>query len=381
MRKLISTFCLIAAVSLSGCGADAESSGIGLPGEDSGQASLIQDETSPSETSAQESTEADEPAEMTDITLVCSDLNKDVSFNPGKCPKELNYINSYTEEPRYSFRIDEAKCILTQESDFHQDFQVTISGEKTYDWLGDDQPRHLSLTMRVADSGGNIVDSFELYSSGSVVTGQKFEDLAMEFRYEQRLILDPGDYTISFDMSNSYTYDKVPAGTEGYDPERWYVVAFESNTDDENDTLPIEKHTQWIRDCWKKDFYIDDDLILHGVFDEPFDLHNADHTESAPAPEPDSLSPDTQYGPVYYYDIYDPGKYPSDFPEDAVPSNMRIAYFPGGDLFMGERPFVMVVMHYDSTDDFSGGYLRLCTIQGKTIGADEWEKLFPYINQ
>ena len=372
MRRIALCGTLLGALLLTGCGG----SRVPIPtGEiDPDAAELVTELTdAPTETTVP--TETDVSGEAA-VTIELEDESGLYAFQAAPVARDFTSPNSYSGEPRYSFRLDE--LVLTiKNMGLSLDVEADLTGEKTYDWIGEDAERCLRLIVRFRDSSGNVVEQLELDTEEPVKMGEPFERLHAGGITTQLFGLAPDVYTVEVEANDSSQIVPALPDAVGLDPDRWYVTSNIHTIIEHGAQLPFDTDAPWVETYMKKEIYVDDDLVLHGLFETPYDLHDAVLAEVSPPSGP--LLADFQYGDCYYYDINDPENWLTDVPAEAMPTRIRISYSPYGSITVDERPEVFANFLYchEPTDEHCYVAFGFRSIPAKYLTLEEWETIAP----
>ena len=106
---------------------------------------------------------------------------------------------------------------------------------------------------------------------------------------------------------------------EYFNPERYYTTAVIRDIFEKGAEFPFDISSDWVYKLAMNEIYVDENLMLHGIFSEPYDLSNAEFSEERPD-TPDKFISDFQYGNIYYYDIKDFKTLPDSIPQEAFRS-------------------------------------------------------------
>ncbi|MBR1592126.1 MAG: hypothetical protein IJ666_03855 [Ruminococcus sp.] len=281
------------------------------------EVTVSEDEETKTETVSKTTETEKEPpcSEKNQISIETNLETEGASFVIGNTDGYFERFNDYTGEMKYSFEIDTVTVDETLYAYLeNSNLSLSCSGKKLYDCLGDDVPRRVAVVMDIKDSDGNIIESKEMWTE-DVKTGEEFDEFYIPSYFN--FTVKPEQYTIDIHAKSSDTVVRAE-GSEYLNPERWYTAAIIKKQLEEDAELPFDTSEQWLADYSVKEIYIDENLMLHGLFPEPYDLHNAKFDEGSET-QSEVLLSDLQYGKTVYYDIEEPEKYLKDIPEEAIP--------------------------------------------------------------
>lgn len=288
--------------------------------------------------------------------------------------KTFNRHNYYTGEVEYSYQIDEIEASW-ETDDCGCDIKLLFTGKKTYDAKGSDAARYVKSEVRLIDEDGYVIESFTLYSEETLCEGDTFEKEEFECStYNMDNIqLEDGNYTLEFISEDANKASLAGSDGDKPNPERHYCPYAIPCINESDAELPFDTNEEWIDLIALKDVYITDEGILKGLFEEDFDLSNADDTEEV-ATSNDSFFEDVYYGKTIYYDIDNPEEYLTGVPDEAMPDSVRISFNPEGSSICGERRNVTVSLGYkhDKDDKYTYAALAFQYFPGNALTEDEW---------
>ncbi len=358
MKRVI--FLIFLASLLTACGADTEQPRIQEPVSEISEAETPEAEINAAETSEAETPEAETmeniPEQENSVSFqVDPELEEaGYSFELEDTDGLIERFNGYTNELKYKFMIDKISVEgKIYESINKVSINFLFSGCKVYDCLGDDTKRNILQNIRIKDSSGTVVASADNFDYPCLKTGEKFEDLKIRISEE----LPPGKYFIDINTPPDNNFSPVKENKEYFNPEKYYTTAVIRNILENGAELPFDISSEWVYDLKMNEIYVDENLMLYGIFSEPYDLNNAklsklDNSE-------DSLISDFQYGDTYYYDITDFKTLPDNIPEEAIPSVIRVSVSRDGSIIAGERESFYVFFNYKHKPDDEYSYIAL----------------------
>lgn len=284
--------------------------------------------------------------------------------------KTFNRYNEYTGEIEYTYQIDELK-VSWKKSSFGYDIKLLYTGKKTYDSKGADAERPIKSVVRLIDNGGYVIESYTLYSKEYLCEGETFEQV--EFDGDLRNVsLDDEIYTLELFSEDANTVSL--AGNDGNKPnsERYYCPYVIPSIHEDDAELPFDIDEKWMDLIALKDVHITEDIFLNGLFDEDFDLSQAEY--AGESDNSNSILKDTFFRPTKRYDIDNPEDYLTGVPEEAMPTSIRISYSLDGDILVGERRCVTVSFDYKYTpeDEYTYAALVFQYFPGNTLTEKEW---------
>ena len=272
----------------------------------------------------------------------------------------MERFNQYTNELEYRFQIDTIS-LKGKVNEYTGSASITIlfSGHKLYDCRGDDFENEIVQTVRIKDSSGAVVASGESKTSDSLKTGEKFDNLQIDF-FE----LPPGNYIIDINTYYNNNSSFITKNTKYFNPQRYYTTYIINNILEKGAELPFDSSADWIDEIYRHEIYVDENLVLHGIFTEPYDLHNAEYEKS-------------KTGDTDYYDITDFSTLPDIIPEEAIPSVIRVSVSRYYNILFGERDGLYVFFNYKHNPDDEYSYIALGfeSHPGNTLTQEEWDKI------
>lgn len=292
----------------------------------------------------------------------------------------IERINPYTKERKCAYRLDSVHAELEFYSTDGQDSRIklTLRCKKIFDILGDDAKRRLVLPVRIIAEDKTVVAAKSFQFSGIYTVGDTIGD--QEDDVISLIIPDmqPGCYTI--ELFNQPTDYFIPATREypEVDPDTWYVIDAYSNRKDDSVDPPFmegQNFAPWLKALLAGEYYIDDDLMLHGLGDTPFDLNGVSQETIQNALD-DTILFEDQYGDGVIYTITDPAGLLPDVPPEDMPDRIRITDSPTGNIAYGEYPVLYIsLIYFDAPDDeYPSSSIGLVSTAGAYCSVNSWER-------
>lgn len=366
MNKKLIIAGIFTVFALYGCGND-------MPVPDD---TIVPDDGKPVYYQSEDETEAvtEQPqADNDEIKLEVESDSEKVSFRLADGPGLIERYNDYTGEVSYSFRVESVKLKVEEQEYYENQYKINVSltGEKVFDCKGDEAERGFRYIARILDSNGVVIDSENYFGKSLLKTGDRLEDSELDLSFSF-LELEPDEYTVDiFQQPESYV-KLAEENTEYLNPERWYSIIVYTNEESAGG-YNFDARAPWVYQYAMRNIYIDDNLILHNVFSEPYDLKQAEctHRESYNTPVADKY-----YCDYWYYDITDFDELLSGVPDEAVPSDIRVSYSPGGDIIAGERPAITIAFIYrKNAEETNPASIAFYSMRGANLTQKEWDMI------
>lgn len=374
MNKKLITASILLVFAIYGCGNDVPvSDDYALP--DNGKPVYYQSEDTATQMQEDNETSQSEAGQSkennSEIRLEVNSNSNKVSFRLADGSGLIERYNGYTGDVSCSFKVESVKLDVEESEITENQYRINVSfaGEKISDSKGDDAERGLKYPVRILDSNGVVIDSQQYMSKNFLKVGDRLEDFGLDINF-QFIDLKPGEYTVDIFQQPENYVELANKNTKYLNPERWYsLIALNKDTKDSSYDFDIEE--KWIYEYSLRNMYIDDALILHNVFNMPYDLNK---TKCEIIKNETSLVINDCYSDSYYYDMENPAELLSGVPEEAIPRKIRVSYSPGGSMIDGERPAVMVTFIYRKDEnDKQHGSISFWSKKGVHLTQKEWD--------